>query len=289
MKRYLAGFFVLICLYFGQNPASAQVELPQASPEAMVRQTIGLTEITVKYHAPGVKGRKVFGSLVPYGKIWRAGANESTLITFEDDVFFNHERVPAGTYSFFVIPDNEKSWNIVLNKDTTLWGLEGYNELDDVAYFTITPKQHTFTETMQFSFSDISASKGVLNLAWENTQISVPIEAEVEKKALANINAALAKAAPDDWYIWAQCAEYLLPYKEQHPKALEWINKSIAIKENFYNNWVKARLYAHNNEYKIAATLTAKAMQLGSAEPDSYKTYAKEIETAYNDWKKRKL
>ncbi|WP_242918751.1 DUF2911 domain-containing protein [Pontibacter liquoris] len=255
----------------------------------MLKQTIGLTAITVRYHAPGVKGRKIFGALVPYGKIWRAGANESTLISFEDDVFFNHERVPAGTYSFFIIPENETSWNVVLNKDTTLWGLEGYNELDDVAYYAVTPKQNSFTETMQFSFSDLGTNKGMLNLAWENMKVSIPIETEVERKALANINAALAKAVADDWYVWAQCAEYMLPYKEQHQKALEWINKSIAIKDTFFNNWIKARLYAQNNEFQIAASLTAKAMQLGNTEPDSYKTYAKEIETAYNNWKKRKL
>ncbi|MBF9253651.1 DUF2911 domain-containing protein [Pontibacter sp. 172403-2] len=289
MKTYLAGLCMLLSFCFSGHLASAQVILPQPSPKAVIKQTIGLTDVIIRYHAPSVRGRKVFGSLVPYGQIWRAGANEATLITFQDDLFFNHERVPAGTYSFFIIPENEKSWNIVLNKDTTLWGLEGYNELNDVAYFTITPKEHTFTETMQFSFSNIGTNNAQLNLAWENTSISVPIETEVEKKALANINAALAKAAPDDWYVWAQCAEYMLPHKEQHQKALEWINKSIAIKDNFYNNWVKARLYAQNKEFEVAASLTAKAMQLGNAEPDSYKTYAKEIEGAYNAWKKRKL
>jgi len=289
MKKLLLRLSICSSLFLLHGFASAQVILPQSSPEAVIKQTIGLTDVTIRYHAPSVRGRKVFGSLVPYGQIWRAGANESTLITFQDDLFFNHERVPAGTYSFFIIPENDKSWNIVLNKDTTLWGLEGYNELNDVAYFTITPKQNSFTETMQFSFSDIGTNKAQLNLAWENTKISVPIETEVEKKALANINAALAKAAPDDWYVWAQCAEYMLPHKEQHQKALEWINKSIAIKENFYNNWVKARLYAQNKEFQVATSLIAKAMQLGNTEPDSYKTYAKDIEVAYNEWKKRKF
>lgn len=253
-----------------------------------MRQTIGLTEISVRYHAPGVKGRQVFGSLVPYGKLWRAGANEATLITFEDDLFLNHERVPAGTYSFFILPENETDWNIVLNKDTTLWGLEGYNELNDVAYLRVTPKQIPFQETLQFSFGEISSNTGTLNLSWEKSQVSIRIETEVEKKALANIQKALKEAAPDDWYTWAQAANYLLDRRDQHEKALEYINKSITIKDNFYNNWVKARLYALNREYQVASTLCAKAIKLGNEEPQAYRTYAQEIETAHKDWKKRK-
>ncbi|WP_299985841.1 DUF2911 domain-containing protein [uncultured Pontibacter sp.] len=289
MKKYLLSLLTLVfCFALSQQHAAAQIKLPQASPEAMVQQTIGLTEIKVRYHAPGVKGRQIFGSLVPYGTLWRAGANEATLITFEDDLFLNHERVPAGTYSFFILPENETEWNIVLNKDTTLWGLEGYSELNDVAYLRVTPKKVPFHETLQFSFSDISTNKGTLNLAWENSQVSINIETEIEKKALANINKAIKAAAPDDWYTWAQAANYLLARRDQHEKALEYINKSIAIKENFYNNWVKARLYALNREYLVAANLSAKAMQLGPKEPESYQTYAREIESAYNEWKKRR-
>ncbi|GAA4427733.1 DUF2911 domain-containing protein [Pontibacter saemangeumensis] len=254
----------------------------------MVKQTIGLTDVTVNYHAPSVKERKIFGDLVPYGSLWRAGANEATLITFTDELFLNHERVPAGTYSFFIFPQSDSLWQVVLNKDTGLWGLEGYNELDDVAYLEVEPVKNEFNETMQFSFSDISANKGKLNLVWENMKVSLDIETEVEKKALANINDALAKAAPDDWYVWAQSAEYMLSRKEHHQKALEWINKSISIKDNFFNNWIKAKLYATNNEYQMASNLTAKAIKLGSSEPESYKEYASQIETAYNDWKKRR-
>ena len=288
MKKYLLCLSLIIFSFILSLEVSAQLKLPQASPEAMVKQTVGLTDITIRYHAPGVKGRKVFGSLVPFGKLWRAGANEATLITFQDDLYLNHERVPAGTYSFFIIPESDSEWHIVLNKDTTLWGLEGYSELNDVAYLRVTPKTVPFQETLQFSFTDIGTNTGTLNLTWENTQLSVRIETEIEKKALANINNALAKAAPDDWYIWAQAANYMIPRKDHHQKALEWINKSIAIKENFFNNWVKARLYAQNREYQAAANLTAKAIQLGNKEPEAYETYAKEIENAYNDWKKRR-
>ena len=286
MKKYLS--LLLLFFFFGLYAASAQVVLPQASPAAMVKQTIGLTDVTVNYHAPSVKGRKIFGDLVPYGSLWRAGANEATLITFTDELFLNHERVPAGTYSFFIFPQSDSLWQVVLNKDTGLWGLEGYNELDDVAYLEVRPVKNDFHETMQFSFSDISANKGKLNLVWENMKVSLDIETEVEKKALANINEALAKAAPDDWYVWAQSAEYMLTRKEHHQKALEWINKSISIKDNFFNNWIKAKLYATNNEYQMASNLTAKAIKLGSSEPESYKEYASQIETAYNDWKKRR-
>ncbi|WP_439882831.1 DUF2911 domain-containing protein [Pontibacter sp. MBLB2868] len=288
MRNIFALILLFAALLLTSEQANAQLKLPQASPEAFVKQTIGLTDISVSYHAPSVKGRKVFGGLVPYGKLWRAGANEATLIHFEDELFLNNERVPAGTYSFFLLPKSDSLWHIVLNKDTTLWGLEGYSELNDVAYLEVNPKKHPFQETMQFNFSDIGTNTGKLNLVWENKIVTINIETEIEKKALANIQAALAKADPEDWYIWAQSAEYMLPRREHHQKALEWINKSIAIKENFFNSWIKAKLYALNKEYEMATNLTAKAIKLGSAEPDSYKTYAKEIESAYSSWKKIK-
>ncbi|WP_187261511.1 DUF2911 domain-containing protein [Pontibacter beigongshangensis] len=289
MIKYLLSLFILFSALLASVSVQAQLKLPQASPEAFVKQTIGLTSISIQYHAPGVKGRKIFGNLVPYGQLWRAGANEATVITFEDDVYLNHERVPAGSYSFFILPENETDWNIVLNKDTTLWGLEGYNELNDVAYLRITPQTVDFQETMQFQFSDIGANAGKLHMVWENSRITLLIETEVEKKAIANIRSALKEADTDDWYIWAQSAEYMIPRKEYHEEALTWINKSITIKENFYNNWVKARLYAQHQEFEEAANLTAKAMQLGSTEPEAYKVYAKEIETAYSVWKKRRF
>ncbi|MBB6610166.1 DUF2911 domain-containing protein [Pontibacter sp. Tf4] len=289
MKKYLLSLLFLLFTFSISIPATAQVKLPQPSPESFIKQTIGLTDVTVHYHAPGVKGRKIFGGLVPYGKLWRAGANEATVITFTDELFLNHERVPAGSYSFFILPESDSVWNIVLNRDTTLWGLEGYDELQDVAYLRVTPKKVPFHETMQFSFSEIGTNTGYLNLTWENSQISLRIETEIEKKALANIEEALAKAAPDDWYIWAQCADYMVAKKELHQRALEIINKSIAIKETFFNNWVKAKLYALNREYEMAANLSEKAIKLGKEEPASYQTYARDIENAYNAWKKRKM
>ena len=287
MHRHILLILAILTIFISFN-AEAQLKLPQASPEAFVKQTIGLTDISVSYHAPSVKGRQIFGSLVPFGTMWRAGANEATLIKFTDEIFLNNERVPAGTYSFFLLPKADSTWNIILNRDTTLWGLEGYNELEDVAYLDVTPVKSAFQETMQFQFSDIGPNTGKLNLRWENVTITLNIETEVEKKALANINEALKNADPEDWYIWAQSAEFMIPRREHHQKALEWINKSIAIKDNFFNNWIKARLYAQNKEYEMAANLTAKAIQLGSNEPESYKTYAKEIESAYNLWKKRR-
>ncbi|QCR22008.1 DUF2911 domain-containing protein [Pontibacter sp. SGAir0037] len=289
MKKLIYTFLATFVVLAFTEAAQAQLKLPQPSPEAFVKQTIGLTDISISYHAPGVKGRKIFGSLVPYGQLWRAGANEATVIKFSDDLFLNNERVPAGAYSVFILPESDSSWNLILNKDTTLWGLEGYNELDDVAYLRIKPQATSFNETMQFNFTDVGLTTGNLNLVWENSKVTVRIETEVEKKALANIKKALAEASADDWYIWAQSADYMMQKKEYHELALQWINKSIAIKENFYNNWVKARLYAYNKEFQMAASLSAKAIQLGGTDPQAYKTYAKEIETAYNDWKKRKF
>jgi tetratricopeptide (TPR) repeat protein len=290
--RYFSLLLLTFCTFLAVAPATAQLKLPQPSPAAFVKHTIGLTDVAVRYHAPGVKNRKIFGTLVPYGTLWRAGANEATLITFTDEVFLNQERVPAGTYSFFILPESDSLWHVVLNRDTTLWGLEGYDELEDVAYLRVKPERIPFQETMTFSFSDVKTNTGSLHMSWENSRVTLRIETEIEKKALENIKAALATAKEDDWYTWALAADFMIPRKEHHLKALEWINKSIAIKETFFNNWVKAKLYAQNKEYEMAASLTEKAMKLGKAEPEAqeeYKTYERDIMTAHHAWKRRKL
>ncbi|MDQ4140701.1 MAG: DUF2911 domain-containing protein, partial [Bacteroidota bacterium] len=130
MRAYILSFFISFCLF--PQFLWAQLRLPQPSPAAMVMQTIGLTEISVKYHTPGVKGREIWGKLVPYNEVWRTGANEATLITFSDAVTINGENVATGTYSLFSLPQSADSCLFILNKNIGLWGAEGYDPKEDV-------------------------------------------------------------------------------------------------------------------------------------------------------------
>jgi len=281
LKYLLTSLFLLIFL----SNTFAQIKLPQASPKATVMQTIGLTDITVIYHTPGVKGREIWGKLVPWSSIWRCGANEATLITFSDAVKINGQDLPAGTYSFFTLPESQTNWFIIFNKNTKLWGNEGYNAAEDILRVPVKPEAVSFHETLQYSFSDIEATEGRLNLIWEKVKIPFMISVEVFDKAVAGLKTDLNTVKEDDWNSYAQAAQFLIQHNQQHELALQWINKSIKIKENFYNNWLKAQLLAQKDEYEEAINLTKKAIKLGQKDTKSYSPMAQEMERSLDVWK----
>lgn len=284
--KYLFFLTLVACFSLSRVPqiqAQEMLKLPQSSPKSVLTQTIGISEVTVTYFRPGVKGRKVFGALVPHGKLWRTGANNATTINFPDDVMIDGHSLAAGAYSIFSVPGPE-SWYIIFNRDTTIWGTEGYQESADLLRVTVQPKEHEFTETMTFTFSDIGMNSAKLNLMWENVKVSIPIEVEVERTVLREIQKALASASPDNWQIYAQAANYYVQQNKNHQLALEWINKSLSIKESYYNNWVKARLLAQKTEYKEALSLAKKTMRLGETEGGSYPLIKTDIEKAIEQW-----
>ncbi|WP_034256958.1 DUF2911 domain-containing protein [Adhaeribacter aquaticus] len=263
----------------------AQLRLPQSSPQAAVSQTIGLTDVSITYHTPGVKGRVVWGNLVPYGQIWRCGANESTLISFSDDVKILGVTLPAGTYSLFVLPQEDKNWQLIFNKNTKLWGTEGYNSAEDALRVPVKPIESSFHENLQYSFNNLSPRAGTLFLSWEKLSIPVTIEVEVFAKALSNIKADLSAAKADDWTIYAQAAQFLIQHNTEHQLALDWINKSLQIKENFYNSWLKAQLLAQKNEFEQAVNLTKKALKLGKTDEKNFTKLGPEIERSLEEWR----
>lgn len=281
-KQLIAALFFLASF----APAMAQLRLPQASPQARITQTIGLTDVTVAYHTPGVKGREVWGKMVPYGQVWRSGANEATLITFSDSVKVNGKALEAGTYSLFTLPEAENKWTVIFNRDTTLWGSDGYKPENDALRVPVTPAASpTHVESLQYSFTDIKTTQATLNLAWEKLVLPMTIEVEVFEKALSNIQEDLSQAKADDWAIFAQAAHYLIQNNTRHHLALAWINKSLRIKENFYNSWLKAQLLAQKDEYEEAVNLTKKAMKLGQNDTKNYSILSQEMERSLNEWK----
>jgi tetratricopeptide (TPR) repeat protein len=283
MKKQLIAAFLFLAPLF---PALAQLRLPQASPKAQVSQTIGLTDVTVSYHTPGVKGREVWGKMVPYGQVWRSGANEATLITFTDSVKVNGKSLPAGTYSLYTLPESENKWSVIFNKNTTLWGTEGYKPEEDVLRVPVTPASSpTLVESLQYTFTQVNTTSALLNLAWEKLVIPMTIEVEVFEKALMNMQEDLSQAKADDWAIFAQAAHYLIQNNTRHELALAWINKSLRIKENFYNSWLKAQLLAQKDEYEEAVNLAKKAMKLGQNDTKNYSLLSQEMERSMNEWK----
>ncbi|QHL86341.1 DUF2911 domain-containing protein [Nibribacter ruber] len=286
MKSVLTSFFLLLSFsLLGQTT----LKLPQASPKAKITHTIGITEVTVAYSAPGVKNREVWGKLVPYGKLWRAGANEATTISFSTDVRILQENVPAGTYSLFVLPTDSSNWYVVLNKQLDLWGTDGYDQSKDLIRLPFSPKSAEFHETLKYSFNDVQPASARLVLNWEKKQLVIPIRVEVYAQTMNLIKDSLAVAKPSDWSVLAQAVNYVLQQNTDHELALEWIDKSISIEENFYNTWLKARLLAQKSEYDEALELNKKAQKLGKADEQTYKAYAQEIEDAAVLWREKRF
>jgi hypothetical protein len=155
-------------------PASAQPAGPRPSPKASVMQTIGTTEVTITYSRPGVKGREIWGGLVPWGKVWRAGANEATTFAVSQDVTVDGQKLPAGTYSLHVIPEKAE-WTVIFNKDAKQWGSFKYKEADDALRIRVKPEAGEMTEWLTFSVTPASPYSGTVTLAWEKLRVSFTV------------------------------------------------------------------------------------------------------------------
>ncbi|WP_415909585.1 DUF2911 domain-containing protein [Oleiharenicola sp. Vm1] len=211
-----------------QTPAAPKLVLPQASPPATLKQQVGITDIEVTYNRPGVKGRKIFGGLVPYGEIWRTGANSATKITFSTDVKIGGAAVPAGTYELFSIP-GEQEWTVIIHKNMSQWGSYAYDPKNDVARVTArVSKLPSLVETFWIGINDVRDTSATLNLNWEYTRVSVPLTVDTVGMLAPKIEAAIKEQAkPNAMLLFSSAMFY---YENDHdlPKALEWINAAIA-------------------------------------------------------------
>ncbi|HPC84131.1 MAG TPA: DUF2911 domain-containing protein [Thermoanaerobaculaceae bacterium] len=249
-------------------PALAQLELPRVSPRATVSQTVGLTDISIAYCRPGVKGRVIWGGLVPYDQVWRTGANEATTITFSDAVKVGGTEVPAGTYGLFTIPGKE-SWTVILNKGAKLWGAYEYKQEEDVLRFAVKPRPAAaHQEWMEFRFEGLSTESAEVVLAWERLEIAIPIQVEVIQRVLASARKAIAEAKVDDWRTPFRAAAFCLDNTVNLDEAGTWIDRSIAAKPTFYNTLAKARWTFARGDKAEAIALARKAIEIGQA-PDT--------------------
>lgn len=249
-------------------PALAQLEIPRVSPKATVSQTVGLTDISIAYGRPGVKGRTIWGGLVPYDEVWRTGANDATTITFSDTVMINGTAVPAGTYGLFTIP-GKQSWTVILNKAAKIWGTYEYKQDEDILRFAVTPRPAaTHQEWMQFRFDSLATESVDVVLAWEKVEIAFPIKVEVIQKFLGTARKAIAEAKPDDWRTPLRAAIFCVDTNVNLDEAQTWIDTSLAIRPAYYGTLTKARLMFAKGNKAAAIELASKAIELGlAAEP----------------------
>lgn len=265
-------------LALASAPAWADLELPQASPPAQVHQRVGVTDLSVHYSSPGVKGRKIYGGLVPYEKLWRTGANKATRFETSRDVVFGGKKVKAGAYSVFTVP-GAKGWTVVLNANTELWGTGGYDKKQDVVRVTAKPTKIPQRERLTFLFSDTTEAGTRLDLEWDTVRISVPITVDTKGQVLASIDETLGAA----WGPYMRAADYLLDNGGSLETALGYVDTSISLKKHWRNQWVKAQILKKMGKPEPAKKLVEAALASGD-DSGAFRFYSGQMKDALKRW-----
>ena len=247
--------------------AHAQIKTPAASPTSTVTQRVGLTDITIVYSRPGVKGRTIFGgdkTVVPNGKRWRTGANATTSIKFSDDVTIEGKRVPAGEYGIYTVP-RPNEWTVVLNKSLKLGAdVDGYKDDQDVARFTVKPyKVAGKVETFTINFTDLTPATANVALEWENTGARFNIKADVDSKVMAQINEKITKNATPSADDLASAAVYYADNNKDLKQAVAWMEKANTTDAKFWNLHSEAKMRLKIKDY-AGAMKAAEASKKGA-------------------------
>lgn len=306
MKRIFITILTSGCLVF--STYAQELKLPAPSPTAVIKQDFSTSSIEINYSRPSMRGRKIFGDLVPYGKVWRTGANTATKVTFNEDVILEgipaekgvempdfapgkqYEVVrfviPKGTYALYTVPGHN-AWKIILNKGIGNWGVSGFDPKDDVAEF-IVPVEKLNSEVQSFTISidnltnttsldNLTGNRCTMALSWENTKVAIPIIANNDQR----ITEYLEKSINEPKRPYQQAANYYLETGKSLDKALTYANKAIEEnKEAFWLYWLKARIYQKMGNKKEALAAAQKSAALAAATPyaDEYKRNADSIQ-----------
>jgi hypothetical protein len=248
--------------FFDFEAISQQIQMPQASPAAKISQKVGLTDVILEYSRPSTKGRKIFGELVPYGEVWRTGANAATIITFSTDVEVEGKEVPAGSYALYSIP-GKNEWTIILSENTKLWGAVGYNPEEDLLRFKVKPgKTGQKYETMEISFVDMTDTGATISIKWENSRARFRIETEVDGIVMSQIKELVIDQEPGNPGLYYQAANYYFTTGKDMDTALEWINKSVESDPKYWTMHLKAKIELELGKKKEAVESATKAMQM---------------------------
>jgi hypothetical protein len=249
------------------QPATPKVEFPAASPACTIKQRVGMTDIEVVYSRPGIKNRQIFGGLVPYGNVWRTGANAATKITFSTAVKLNDTEIPAGTYALFTIP-GENEWTVIINKGAAQWGAFQYDEKADVTRFKVNPVQIAESiETFTIEFNDIQDESAVMNLVWDHTVVPIHIEIELTSKLVPQIETLMASDAKDKPYF--QAAMFYYDHGQDLQKASKWVDAAIAQREAYYIVHLKAKILAKLGDKDGAIAAAKHSSELAVKAKDS--------------------
>ncbi len=279
MKRSILLSLIMTLGIFSLN---AQIRTPQPSPTSKIEQSVGLSTITVEYSRPGVKGRKVYGDLVPFGQPWRTGANQGTKLTFSDDVKINGKEIKKGKYSLFTIP-GENEWSIILHTDANLGvpGGDDYKVADEAIRFTAKPSKLGFNmESFTIDFANIKDNGADLYLAWENTVVSFNIDVNTDARVMAGIKSTMAGPSAGDYM---NAANYYSSAGKDINQAVTWAAKAVSMGSNqFFNLRQYSLILAKAGKYTEAIAVAKES--LTKSQEAKNNDYIKMNEASIKEW-----
>ena len=267
MKKFFITAIIIICFFFASE---AQVKTPAPSPTQTVKQDFGLSSIELSYSRPGVKGRKIFGDLVPYGKIWRTGANNATTVTFGDEVTIGGTKVPAGKYGLLTIPE-KNSWTIIISKKTDVTSPDDYKAENDVVRVAANVKKlQESAESFTIQITDVKPTSCKLHLMWDKSAVSIPITTDIDGKVMASISEAMKTDKPP----YFQAAMYYMENGKDLKQALAWFNKAAEAQPDAYwvqHQWANCLAKLGMKNEAIAAAKRSKELAITAKNNDYVK------------------
>lgn len=259
---------VVLCLSVatlsGISPAQSLVlDIPRQSQGAKITQRIGITDVTISYHRPLVNERKVWGGLVPYGQVWRAGANENTTITFSDPVTIEGEALDKGTYGLHMIP-NADEWTVIFSKNSTSWGAFTYDQSEDALRVNVKPQAAEMHNALTYDFDQLKPESAVVVMAWEKVAVPFKVGVDVHGVVQASLKKQLRNLSQYTWMSWDDAANYLLAEKVALDDALKYADKSIENEDRYDNEMTKSQVLTALNRKDDATTAEKKALAMAS-------------------------
>lgn len=270
MKQYSLGLvFALACLagsanaQFKNGSQATELHLPTLSQRSITMQRIGLTDITINYCRPLAAGRTLFGKEIPYGKVWRAGANENTTFTVSDDASVEGKTLPAGTYGLHMIP-GENEWTIIFSKNSTSWGSFTYDEKEDALRVTSKPQPAETQEALEYAFEDVKPDATAVTMRWGKVAVPFHVSVNVNAIVLQSIKNQLRSIGGFSWAGYDEAALWLLDTNENLDQAMKWEDQSILQEERFDNLLTKSQILEAQGKKDEAAKTRAKALDMAS-------------------------
>lgn len=259
---------ILFCLSIaamsGVSPAQSFVlDLPRPSQRAQITQRVGITDVTISYHRPLVNNRKVWDALVPYGKVWRAGANENTTISFSDPVTIEGKPLDKGTYGLHMIPAADQ-WTIIFSKNSTSWGAFTYNEAEDALRVNVKPQAAEMHNALTYDFDQLQPDSAVVVLEWEKLAVPFKVGVDVHDVVQTSLKKQLRNLSQYTWMSWDDAANYLLAEKVALDDALKYTDKSIETEDRYDNEMTRSQVLTALNRKDDAAAAEKKALAMAS-------------------------